>query len=175
MIRLGALLVLLATPMAAQDFGAPPMSGVGEVHACLAAQVAEGANALVSRDARDCIGREVQLCDGLATTCTETEQSYWDWRIAQTYRGLAAWVADSADVDPAVTQSVQNPATATANVALECQLRLSGGEASDVDPAGLAACKLRETALIALELEFTVRQACETARDGAFAAYCEGQ
>ena len=44
-----------------------------------------------------------------------------------------------------------------------------GGEA---DPTALATCMMRETALIALELEFSVRQACENAEGGAFAAYC---
>jgi hypothetical protein len=106
-------------------------------------------------------------------TCTATEQTYWEWRIARTYDGLQAWVADSADVATSVQQSVANPRTATANVPLECQLRVAGGQGGEADPAAMATCMLRETALIALELEFSVRQACTTATGGAFAAYCE--
>jgi hypothetical protein len=166
------LATLLPVGAWAQDFGLPPMSDTGEVHACISEQVALGPNALVSRAARDCIGRSVQFCEGDVVACTGTEQAYWEWRIARTYDGLQAWVADSDDVALSVQQSVANPRTATANVPLECQLRVAGGQGAESDAAAMAICMMRETALIALELEFSVRQACTTATGGAFAAYC---
>lgn len=166
------LATLLPVGAWAQDFGAPPFADIEEVHACISDQVALGPNALVSRAARDCIGRSVQLCEGDVVACTATEQAYWGWRIARTYDGLQAWVADSDDVAASVQQSVANPRSATANVPLECQLRVAGGQSGEADPVAMATCMLRETALIALELEFSVRQACETATGGAFAAYC---
>jgi len=162
----------LALPAAAQDFGPPPMQDAGAVHACIADQVAEGHDALVSRAARDCIGRTLEECTRAALDCAEAEQRYWGWRIARTYAGLQAWVADSDTVADAVAQSVANPAAATVNVPLECQLRVTAGQGGDADPFDMANCMMRETALIALELEFSVRQACDTAREGAFAVYC---
>ncbi|WP_333714130.1 hypothetical protein [Yoonia sp.] len=156
----------------AQDFGAPPMPGTDEVHACILEQVALGPNALVSRAARDCIGRSVAFCEGDTVVCAAAEQAYWEWRIARTYYGLQAWVADSDDVAASVQQSVANPRTATANVPLECQLRAAGGQGGEAAPDTMATCMMRETALIALELEFSVRQACLSASGGDFAAYC---
>lgn len=173
------LAMILPIAAYAQDFGPLPtftVDGVSsntfEVDACLTEQIAKGPNGLVSRAARDCIGREAQFCVAEPATCAGIERAYWEWRIARTYEGLQAWVADRETVDPTVAQSVTNPSTATANVPLECQLRVTGGQGTEADPAALAICMMRETALIALELEFSVRQACETAEGGAFAAYC---
>lgn len=171
--------MLLPVAAFAQDFGTPPAFEVGgvtsntfEVDACINEQIAKGPNGLVSRAARDCIGREAQFCIAEPATCAVIERAYWEWRIERTYEGLQAWVADSETVDPTVAQSVTNPKTATANVPLECQLRVTGGQGGEADATALATCMMRETALIALELEFSVRQACETAEGGAFAAYC---
>jgi hypothetical protein len=166
------LAMFLPVTALAQDFGTPPLADIDEVHACITEQVALGPNALVSRAARGCIGRSVQFCQGGVVACSGTEQAYWEWRIARTYDGLQAWVADSDDLAASVQQSVANPRTATANVPLECQLRVAGGQSGEADPAAMATCMLRETALIALELEFSVRQACETATGGTFAAFC---
>lgn len=180
LMRATVLALVLPVAAFAQDFGPVPTftangitSNAIEVHACVEEQLALGSVALVSRAARDCIGREAQFCKAEDVTCAGIEQAYWEWRIARTYDGLQAWVADSDEVDPAVAQSVANPVTATANVPLECQLRVAGGQGTEADPLALATCMMRETALIALELEFSVRQACDTASGGAFAAYCE--
>ena len=177
--RSAILAMLFPVVAIAQDFGHPPLFSANGIsgntfgaHFCMQEIVASGPDALVSRAARDCIGTEVTTCGSFPDTCAGLEQAYWDWRIARTYEGLQAWVADSDDVDPAVVQSVSNPTAATANVPLECQLRVTGGQGGEADPEALAICMMRETALIALELEFAVRQACETATGGTFAAYC---
>ena len=163
----------------AQDFGPLPMFTVNDIrastfaaHGCVERQLERGPAALVSPEARDCIGIEVMSCGAYPETCAGLEQAFWEWRIARTYEGLQAWVADSGNVDPAVARSVADPATATANVPLECQMRITGTQGGQADPLALAICMMRETALIALELEFSVRQACETATGGTFAAYC---
>ncbi len=179
MLRSTLFAIILPASAYAQDFGHPPLFSANGIsgntfgaHFCMEEVVARGPDALVSPAVQECIGTEVTSCGSFPDTCAGLEQAFWEWRIARTYDGLQAWVADSEDVAPAVLQSVANPATATANVPLECQLRVTGGQGGEADPEALAICMMRETALIALELEFSVRQACETAEGGAFAAYC---
>jgi len=178
-----ALLLVLMLPGTAfaQSFGAPPfveMDGVTaqavETDACINDQVTKGPGGLVTRAARSCIGRSARFCEADAAVCFGLEQGYWDWRIAQTYTGLQAWVADlpEDESDADLRASVANPGAVTANVALECALRVGRDGKSDTPGQDLAACEMRETALIALELEFTVRQVCEEAAPGRFAAYC---
>ena len=178
-----ALLFSLMLPGAAfaQSFGAPPMVEIAgvtaqatETDACINDQVTKGPGGLVTRAARSCIGRSARLCDAELTVCFGLEQAYWDWRIARNYEGLQAWVADRPSSESAsdLQASVANPATATANVALECALRIGQKQASDTNAQDIAQCEMRETALIALELEFTVRQACEGDVTGAFAVFC---
>lgn len=177
-MRAAIFAVMMPLAAFAQDFGAVPelvedgvTADADQMHTCVQTQVALGPQALVSLAARECIGRVAQPCEATRETCAALERSYWEWRIAQTYLGLQAWVADASGADDALRRSVENPASATVNVPLECQLRLGQGGAS-VSAASLADCKLRETALIALELEYTVREACEDAQGSAFAAYC---
>ncbi|SFS06522.1 hypothetical protein [Yoonia litorea] len=179
MMRQLIFAVVLPVAVQAQDFGPLPtftldgvVASADEVHACIEEQAALGANALVGRNARDCIGREVDLCTAAREACAALEQSYWEWRIARTYDGLQAWVDDRPDVAASVQTAVANPAAATANVPLECQLRIAEGQGDEAAPSAMATCMMRETALIAVELEFSVREACETAETGAFAAYC---
>lgn len=180
-----ALAIFLMLPGAgfAQGFGDPPAVEVAgltaqaiETDACINDQVTKGPGGLVTRAARSCIGRSARLCAAEPAVCSGLEQAYWDWRIARTYMGLQAWVADL-PVDVAgddLRASVANPATATANVALECALRVGQNGGTGSPDQDIATCEMRETALIALELEFTVRQACDGAVRGAFAAFCEG-
>lgn len=179
-----ALAVLLMLPGAgfAQSFGEPPAVEVAgltaqaiETDACINDQVTKGPGGLVTRAARSCIGRSARLCAAEPAVCSGFEQAYWDWRIARTYAGLQAWVADLPEdiAGDDLRASVANPATATANVTLECALRVGQNSGADAPEQDIATCEMRETALIALELEFTVRQACDGAVRGAFAAFCE--
>ncbi|EBA10642.1 hypothetical protein [Roseobacter sp. CCS2] len=175
-----AICLMLPGAALAQSFGAPPVTEVEgtslqamETHTCVNDQATKGPGGLVTRAARSCIGRSARLCEGAPTACLQLEQSYWDWRIAQNYMGLQAWVADRPAAENGDLQaSVENPAAATANVTLECTLRIGQNAPSDTADQDIAACEMRETALIALELEFTVRQACDSAADGGFAAFC---
>lgn len=178
-----ALLFTLLLPGVAfaQSFGAPPVierDGVTrqaiETDACINDQVTKGAGGLVTRAARNCIGLSARVCDVDRATCFGLEQAYWDWRITQNYQGLQAWVADLPEAENSDTlrASVANPAAATANVALECALRIGQNGQSDTADQDILECAMRETALIALELEFTVRQACAGPVTGAFAAFC---
>ncbi|MFA8443823.1 hypothetical protein [Yoonia sp.] len=176
-----ALFLMLPCATFAQTFGAPPVveaAGVTaqatETDACINDQVTKGPGGLVTRAARSCIGRSARGCAAAPAVCYALEQSYWDWRIAQNYAGLQAWVADRPDGESSDTlrASVANPAAATANVALECALRIGQSGDSETAEQDTARCEMRETALIALELEFTVRQACEGDIAGAFAAFC---
>ena len=177
-----ALVFSLMLPGAAfaQSFGPPPTieaNGIAaqaiETDACINDQVTKGPGGLVTRAARSCIGRSARFCAADPALCFELEQGYWDWRIARNYEGLQAWVADRPDADnEELRASVSNPATATANVALECALRIGQNGESGTADQDVAACEMRETALIALELEFTVRQACAGEADGAFATFC---
>ncbi len=175
------LAVLLLMPAAgfAQSFGAPPaveIDGVTfaatDTDACINDQVTKGPGGLVTRAARGCIGYSARACTADPVACFGFERAYWDWRIAKNYEGLQAWVADrpAGDNDD-LRASVANPGAATANVPLECALRIGQTETATAD-VDKAACEMRETALIALELEFTVRQACEDATAGAFAQFC---
>ncbi|WP_342071400.1 hypothetical protein [Yoonia algicola] len=175
------LAVFLLMPVAgfAQSFGAPPEVEIGgatfaatDTDACINDQVSKGPGGLVTRASRGCIGYSARACTADPVACFGFEQAYWDWRIANNYKGLQAWVADLDEGENNdLRASVANPAAATANVALECALRIgqTGSATAEVDKA---ACEMRETALIALELEFTVRQACEAARGEAFAQFC---
>ena len=145
-----------------------------ETDACINDQVTKGPGGLVTRAAYSCIGRSARLCTADPTICFALEQGYWDWRIAQNYAGLQAWVADRPEAENSddLRASVANPAAATANVALECTLRIGQNGARETAEQDIASCEMRETALIALELEFTVRQACAAEVDGTFAAFC---
>ena len=164
----------------AQSFGAPPAAEINDVSlqavetdACINEQVSKGPGGIVTRAARSCIGRSADLCNADPMTCSKLEQSYWDWRIAQNYAGLQAWIADRPEAgNDDLRASVANPAAATANVALECALRIEQNGPVDTADQDIAACEMRETALIALELEFTVRQACASASSGSFAVFC---
>lgn len=178
-----ALLLSLLLPgfVFAQSFGTPPVverDGVTaqpiETDACINDQVTKGPGGLVTRAARSCIGLSARLCDAERARCFGLEQAYWDWRIAQNYQGLQAWVADLPEAENSDTlrTSVTNPAAATANVALECALRIGQNGQSETADQDISECTMRETALIALELEFTVRQACAGPVTGAFAAFC---
>jgi hypothetical protein len=176
-----ALLALLPCSAVAQDFGTPPVLDVDGLElratltdACVNAQAARGPAALVSAAAGACIGLSADDADGPAVSRADRETAYWEWRIAQNYRGLQAWLSDkpeSAELEN-LRASVANPAAATANVALECELRVGLQDTPDTAALDIARCEMRETALIALELEFTVRQACQDATSGAFAAFC---
>lgn len=175
------LALILVMPVAgfAQSFGAPPVVETGgmtfaatETDACINDQVTKGPGGLVTRAARACIGYSARACTADPAACLAGEKAYWDWRIAMNYAGLQAWVADlEGGENNDLRASVANPAAATANVMLECALRVGQSETPTSD-ADKATCEMRETALIALELEFTVRQACAAARDGAFAQFC---
>lgn len=176
-----ALILMLPGGAVAQSFGAPPVlevAGVAaqatETDACINDQVSKGPGGLVTRAARSCIGRSARACDAAPAVCYGLERAYWDWRIGQNYTGLQAWVADRPDNETSdnLRASVANPAAATANVTLECNLRIGQRAPSDTITADISECEMRETALIALELEFTVRQACESAVMGSFAAFC---
>lgn len=175
-----AIAILLPAPVFAQSFDAPPVieiAGVSlqalETDACINDQVTKGPGGLVTRAARSCIGRSARACEADAVACFGLERAYWDWRIAQNYEGLRAWVTDRPEAENEnLRASVANPATATANVVLECALRVGQTNQTATAAQDQAACEMRETALIALELEFTVRQACEDADGGAFAAFC---
>lgn len=180
-MRVIAAVFLLPCVAMAQSFDAPPVFSVDGVEisatltdACVNAQVALGATALVTAGARDCIGLSADSATADAVSGAKAEEAYWKWRIAQNYLGLAAWVADkpqSEQLDD-LRASVANPAAATANVALECALRVGQQNMPKTATEETARCQMRETALIALELEFTVRQACENPGTGAFAAFC---
>ncbi|KQI72813.1 hypothetical protein AN191_07375 [Loktanella sp. 5RATIMAR09] len=175
------LALVLVMPVAgfAQTFGAPPvveMDGMTfaatETDSCINDQVTKGPGGLVTRAARACIGYSARVCTAGPVACAAGEKAYWDWRIAKNYTGLQAWVADRAEDDTDdLRASVSNPAAATANVVLECALRVGQTETTTAD-ADKATCEMRETALIALELEFTVREACAGAEGGAFAQFC---
>ncbi|PXW67711.1 hypothetical protein C7964_10560 [Loktanella sp. PT4BL] len=174
-----ALFLLMPVAGFAQTFGAPPVVELDgmtfaatETDACINDQVTKGPGGLVTRAARACIGYSARACTADPVACAAGEKAYWDWRIAMNYGGLQAWVADRAEGDnDDLRASVANPGAATANVVLECALRVGQTETTTAE-ADKAACEMRETALIALELEFTVRQACAAARDGAFAQFC---
>ncbi|HEV8034197.1 hypothetical protein [Yoonia sp.] len=175
------LALILVFPVAgfAQSFGAPPVVEMGDVtfaatetDACINDQASKGPGGLVTRAARACIGYSARACTAAPAACLAGEKAYWNWRIAMNYAGLQAWVADLKEADnDDLRASVANPAAATANVVLECALRV-GQIATPTADADKAACEMRETALIALELEFTVRQACAGAKDGEFARFC---
>lgn len=176
-----AIASLMPGALFAQSFGAPPVAEIDgvplqaqETDACINDQVTKGPGGLVTRAARSCIGRSARLCQADPAVCFGLEQAYWDWRIVQNYAGLQAWVADRPEVENGddLQASVANPSAATANVALECSLRIGQNETSDTINQDIADCQMRETALIALELEFTVRQACGQVVQGRFAAFC---
>lgn len=180
-MKWAALLVLIASSSLAQDFGPPPVLEIDGLALratvtddCVNAQAARGPEALVSAAAGACIGLSADDADGPAVSRADRETAYWEWRIAQNYLGLQAWIADKPDSAEFenLRASVANPAAATANVALECELRVGLQDTPDTAALNIARCELRETALIALELEFTVRQACQDATLGAFAVFC---
>lgn len=173
--------ILLPAGAFAQDFGAPPVLEVDglELRAtltddCVNAQAEQGPAALVSDAARACIGLSAEDADGPAAARLDREKAYWEWRIAQNYLGLQAWIAEKPETEEFenLRASVTNPATATANVSLECELRVGLKNAPETASLDIARCEMRETALIALELEFTVRQACQGEVSGAFAVFC---
>lgn len=173
--------LMLPGGVMAQDFGSPPVLQVDGLALratmtddCVNAQIALGPAALVSSAANACIGLSADDADGPAVSRADRETAYWEWRIAQNYLGLAAWVADRPDTDETydLRMSVANPAAATAHVPLECELRVGLKDVPDTADVETAQCKMRETALIALELEFTVRQACQGDVSGIFASFC---
>ena len=180
-MKWAALFLLVPGTAIAQDFGTPPVLDVDGLalratltDACVNAQAARGPAALVSSAARACIGLSADDADGPAVSRADRETAYWEWRIAQNYLGLQAWVADkpqTAEFEN-LRASVANPAAATANVAPECEVRVGLKDAPDTAALDIARCEMRETALIALELEFTVRQACQSVQTGAFAVFC---
>ena len=180
-MKLTAVLMFLPCAAIAQTFDTPPAFTVDGVtvdalstNTCLSARIAEGPAALVTQEARDCIGTTANACEADPVICAGIEQSYWDWRIAQNYAGLQAWASAKRDIPQydSLRASTENPAGATANVALECALRINLQDQPETAPLDLARCQMRETALIALELEFTVRQACAGKQEGAFADFC---
>lgn len=180
-MRVIALVLLLPGFGWAQSFDAAPLLQADGA-ALTATLTDECVNALVDRDptalvtaaARDCIGLSADSAAADPVTGARLEERYWQWRIAQNYQGLAAWVADKPQTEQidSLRASVANPAAATANVPLECALRVGQQNMPRTAAKDTARCEMRETALIALELEFTVRQACQDPGTGAFAAFC---
>lgn len=177
------MIAALILPVAAfaQDFGPVPLftkdgssTGAVELHACIADQAALGPDAIVSPSARDCIGLMAASCTADAVTCAALEQLYWEWRIGQNALGLVAWVSDQPDLAALddLRAMVANPAMLTANVPLECDLRIRLKDQAATAAEDKAQCIMREVGLIALELEFTVRQACDDPGTGAFATFC---
>lgn len=180
-MRVIATLLLIPGLALAQSFDAPPpfetdgaaMSAT-LTDDCVNLQAALGPTALVSPAARDCIGLSAKSGTDDPATGAKLEEAYWQWRIAQIYLGLAAWVADkpqSAQLD-SLRESVANPAAATAHIPLECALRAGQTDVPATADADLSHCQMRETALFALELEYTVRQACLEPGTGEFADFC---
>jgi hypothetical protein len=165
----------------AQSFEAPPAfnidgttGDIARVHACVTELETQPPNAFVSFSARDCMGLMFEDCTADQVICAGLERAYWDWRIAQNYVGLQAWVS-AKPAEPAfdgLRASVANPAVATGNVPLECAMRIKLKNQPSTAASDVAKCEMRETALIALELEFTVRQACVGAAEEAFVAFC---
>jgi hypothetical protein len=180
-MKLIAALVFLPGAAMAQSFDAPPVFTVdgttaepAAIHSCVSELAAGAPNALVSFSASDCIGLMAEDCAADPVTCAGLEQSYWDWRITQNYVGLQAWVSakpEGARFD-GLRASVADPAGATAIVPLECAMRINMKDQPGTAALDIAKCEMRETALIALELEFTVRQACVGATEEAFVAFC---
>ena len=176
-----AALCMIPVAALAQRFADPPVFSADgitleatAVNDCVEAKAAIGAESLVSAQARDCIGLSADSVDGPIVTAHNLEQAYWEWRISQNYAGLQAWVADKPQTDDFANlrASVATPEAATAHVPLECALRVELKDMPDTAQDDLALCTMRETALVALELEFTVRQACAGDVQGAFALFC---
>ncbi len=191
-MRVALILFLLPCAAFAEAFAPLPEFAqdgttldVVSVEQCIDDLLNTGPAGLVSDAAQACIGAAAAECrsalhnDGATTddrfvACADLERSYWEWRIDQSFIGLAAWT--KAHKTPGTWDMFlplyENPTMATAHLTLECDVRVNRIGQSERPVLDEAMCRMKETALISMEAEFALRDACARDAIGDFAVYC---